>query len=38
MCVLTTQITLYYRINSNEIEIITFFDYRQDPKRKSNLL
>ncbi len=32
-CVVTKQITLYYRIdtNRNEIEIITLFDSRQNP-------
>jgi len=32
-CVLSKQTTFYYRINNNEIEIITFFDSRQDPER-----
>ena len=37
-CVLTKRITLYYRINNNDVEIITFFDNRQNPKRKTKLL
>ena len=32
-CVVTGQATLYYRINDDEIEIVTLFDTRQDPKR-----
>ena len=37
-CVVTNQTTLYYRIQSNEIEIITVFDTRQDPgKLKKDL-
>ena len=34
-CVVTKQTTFYYRINfsENEIEIITFFDTRQHPKK-----
>jgi len=37
-CVITPQITLYYRINHNEIEVITLFDSRQDPdKLKLNI-
>jgi plasmid stabilization system protein ParE len=34
-CVLTKQNTFYYRVNFQikEIEIITFFDTRQDPDR-----
>lgn len=34
-CVVTKQNTFYYRINfqTEEIEIITFFDTRQDPER-----
>lgn len=37
-CVITNQITLYYRISKNEIEIITLFDSRQNPERIENLL
>jgi len=37
-CVVTKQTTLYYRIQSDEIEIITVFDTRQDPgKLKKDL-
>ncbi len=37
-CVVTNQTTLYYRIESDEIEIITVFDTRQDPgKLKKDL-
>jgi len=39
-CVVTKQTTFYYRIikTENEIEIVTFFDTRQDPnKLKKNL-
>jgi len=32
-CVLTNQTTLYYRIQEKEIQVITFFDNRQDPKK-----
>ena len=33
-CVLTKQTTFYYRITeNNEIEIITFFDTRQNPDK-----
>jgi plasmid stabilization system protein ParE len=32
-CVLTKQSTFYYRIKNNEIEIITFFDNRQDQSK-----
>ncbi len=34
-CVVTKQNTFYYRINThnNEIEIITFFDTRQNPEK-----
>lgn len=34
-CVLSKQITFYYRVNFelSEVEIITFFDTRQDPKK-----
>ena len=32
-CVVTKQTTLYYRIEEKEIQVITFFDNRQDPKK-----
>ena len=32
-CVITKQITLYYEFNDEEIQILTFFDTRQDPKK-----
>ena len=32
-CVVSKQTTLYYRIQSNEIEIITIFDTRQNPEK-----
>ena len=34
-CVVTKQITLFYRVNfeKKEIEIITIFDTRQDPEK-----
>jgi plasmid stabilization system protein ParE len=31
-CVVTKQTTFYYRIKTNEIEIATFFDTRQNPQ------
>jgi plasmid stabilization system protein ParE len=31
-CVITKQITLYYRIKHNRIELLTFWDNRKDPK------
>lgn len=31
-CVVTEQTSYFYRINSNEIEIITVIDNRQDPE------
>lgn len=39
-CVVTKQITFYYRILSdkNEIEIITLFDSRQSPKKLNKQL
>ena len=30
-CVVTRQTSLFYRIKPKEIEIVTFFDTRQDP-------
>ncbi len=32
-CVISTQISLYYRVQQNSIEVITFFDSRQDEKK-----
>ncbi|OBX22041.1 MULTISPECIES: type II toxin-antitoxin system RelE/ParE family toxin [Bizionia] len=32
-CVITKQTTLYYRYNSERINIVTIFDTRQDPKQ-----
>ncbi len=32
-CVVTSQNSLFYRIGENEIEVITFFDNRQDPSK-----
>jgi len=32
-CVVTKQTTFYYRIEEKEIQVITFFDNRQDPKK-----
>lgn len=32
-CVLTKQNSMYYRYNSDEIVIITFFDTRQNPDK-----
>ena len=32
-CVVTHQTTLFYRIKSNEIEIVTVIDNRQDPEK-----
>jgi len=32
-CVVTKQTTIYYRIEENEIQVIAFFDNRQDPKK-----
>lgn len=32
-CIVTKQTTLYYRIKENEIQVIAFFDNRQDPKK-----
>ena len=31
-CVVTSQIVLYYRINNDVIELITFWDTRQNPE------
>uniref|UniRef100_UPI00404AC61D type II toxin-antitoxin system RelE/ParE family toxin n=1 Tax=Flavobacterium sp. TaxID=239 RepID=UPI00404AC61D len=32
-CVVTTQTTIYYRFNSAQIDIVTIFDTRQNPKK-----
>ena len=32
-CVVTKQTTIYYRYNSNRINIVTLFDTRQDPNK-----
>lgn len=32
-CVITKQTTMFYRFNSRQIKIITFFDTRQNPKK-----
>jgi len=32
-CLITKQTTLYYRYNSERINIVTIFDTRQNPKR-----
>lgn len=32
-CVITKQTTLYYRYNSERINIVAIFDTRQDPKK-----
>ncbi|MGO1752322.1 MAG: type II toxin-antitoxin system RelE/ParE family toxin [Psychroflexus sp.] len=32
-CVVTKQITLYYRFNSKRINLVTIFDTRQKPKK-----
>ena len=34
-CVVTKQNTLFYRIGTDEIEIVTLFDTRQHPKKKN---
>ena len=31
-CVVTKQTTLYYRIKEKEIQVIAFYDNRQDPR------
>lgn len=33
-CVITEQTTLYFRIINLEIELLTFFDTRQHPKKR----
>lgn len=33
-CVVTRQTIMYYRVKKGEIEIITFQDARQDPKKR----
>ncbi len=37
-CTLTRQNTIYYRELTNEVQIITIFDTRQDPKKLSTLI
>lgn len=39
-CVVTNQTTFFYRVslNQGEIEIITFFDTRQDPRKLNKVL
>lgn len=37
-CVLTKHNTIYYRENSNHVEIITNFDSRQDPDKLTKLI
>ncbi len=32
-CVITKQTTLYYRYNSERINVVTIFDTRQNPKK-----
>ncbi|MDP2069615.1 MAG: type II toxin-antitoxin system RelE/ParE family toxin [Lutibacter sp.] len=32
-CVITKQTTLYYRYNSKQINVVTIFDTRQNPKK-----
>jgi plasmid stabilization system protein ParE len=32
-CVITRHTTMFYRFNSKQISIITFFDTRQNPKK-----
>jgi plasmid stabilization system protein ParE len=35
--VLTRQISIYYRVINNEIQIITLFDNRQNPKKLNKI-
>lgn len=37
-CVVTKQTSFYYRQNENEIEIISIFDNRQNPKKRRSEL
>jgi plasmid stabilization system protein ParE len=32
-CVLSKQTTIYYKFNTKRVDIITFFDSRQDPNK-----
>jgi plasmid stabilization system protein ParE len=32
-CILSKQTTIYYKFNTKRVEIITFFDTRQDPNK-----
>lgn len=36
-CVMTKQTSFFYRVSPIEIEIVTFFDTRQDPKKLKNI-
>ncbi len=31
-CVLVKQVNIYYRVNKNQIEVLTFWDNRRNPK------
>ncbi|MEI6488905.1 MAG: type II toxin-antitoxin system RelE/ParE family toxin [Bacteroidota bacterium] len=31
-CVLVQQVNIYYRVNKNQIEVLTFWDNRRNPK------
>lgn len=35
-CVVTKQTSIFYRVGSFEIEIVSIFDNRQDPKKLKN--
>lgn len=37
-CIVTKQTTFYYRFHTDEIEIITLFDSRQNPKKLNKQL
>jgi plasmid stabilization system protein ParE len=37
-CTLTSQNTIYFRVKSNTVEIITIFDNRQDPAKLQTIL
>lgn len=34
-CVISKQTSLYYRVKKYNIELLTFFDTRQDPKKQN---
>ena len=36
-CVVTKQTSLFYRIKAKEIEVVTLFDNRQNPRKLTNL-